>query len=420
MEVTATISGEAKKLKVKGRLDGYWADHLANALEEEIRRGSHRLLLDLSEVIFLSSAGIRVLVTYYKQLREIEGSLMISEASQQVTKVLEISKLAPLLLLRKNPEDASNKYVATSAELSGNHLELHGAAIDVFPCLPDAQLQCQLIGDPNLLRGCRFREAACRTAQFPESTFGFGLGALGDCFEECRGRFGEFLAAGGAVAYFPTDGTNVPDYLLAAATSLAEVLVCYAVSCQGEFAKLARFEARNHVGAVTLAQLAEAALELAGSGRVGLLMVAESAGLIGAALRRPPSVEAASNAPFDFPQVREWLSFTAEPAYAHSLALVAGVAALGDTGLLAPILRPLRTDSSVKGHFHAATFSYRPMQKGDIDLKKTVRSLFEDQILQGVLHLLSDDRAIAGAGQSQFVRGACWLAPLAESIEVRC
>jgi anti-anti-sigma factor len=419
MEVTAEISGEATKLKVKGRLDGYWADHLAKALEEEIHRGSHRLLLDLSEVIFLSSAGIRVLVKYYKQLREIEGSLMISEASQQVTKVLEISKLAPILLAGENAEAAPGENTATAAALPGNHLEIHGAAIDMFSCVPDAKLKCRLFGDPNLLPGCRFHAEDCRTVQFPESMFGLGLGALGDSFEECRGRFGEFLASGGAVAYFPTDGTNVPDYLLAAAKSLPEVQVCYGVACQGEFAKLARFEARNQAGAVTLAQLAEAALEIAGSEQVGLLMVAESAGLIGAALRRPPSMEAGGNAPFEFPQVREWLSFTAEPAYTHSLVLVAGVAALGDAGLLAPILRPLRTGSSVMGHFHAATFSYRPMQKGDIDLNKTVRSLFEDQILQGVLHLLSDDRAIAGAGQSQFVRGACWLAPLAETIEER-
>ena len=73
MEITVETSGEATKLKVKGRLDAYWADHLAKALEAEIRRGSHHLLLDLSEVVFLSSAGIGTLVRFYKQLQEIQG-----------------------------------------------------------------------------------------------------------------------------------------------------------------------------------------------------------------------------------------------------------------------------------------------------------------------------------------------------------
>jgi len=34
-------------------------------------------------------------------------------------------------------------------------------------------------------------------------------GRSGEHFEDCQGRFGEFIAAGGAVAYLPTDGTNV-------------------------------------------------------------------------------------------------------------------------------------------------------------------------------------------------------------------
>ena len=417
MEIRVETSGEATRLKVKGRLDGYWADHLARALEEEIHRGSHHLLLDLSEVVFLSSAGIRILVSYYKQLKEIKGSLLVSEASEQVKKVLEISRLTGILLAIESTAAAVAAPAVPAVPSPSLHMEMHGAAVDVFPRTLGAKLKYRLLGDPGLLRGCRFRHEQCRTLQFSESTFGLGLGALGESFEECRGRFGEFLAVGGAIAYFPTDGTNVPDYLIAAGTSLPDVQVCYGLACRDPFARMARFEAKNEVGAVTLTQLVEAALEIAEAQQIGLVMVAESAGLIGAALRRPPTVEAAKDAPFEFPQVREWLSFTAEPAYTRSLALVVGVATRGDAGALAPMLRPLSSAAQLRGHFHAAAFSYRPLQKGDIELNKTVKSLFETQTLQGLLHLLSDDRAIAGAGQSQFVRGACWMGPLAETVE---
>jgi len=421
MEILTQASGEAKKLKVKGRLDGYWADHLAKSLEEEIHRGSHNLLLDLSEVVFLSSAGIRVLVRYYRQLKDIQGSLVVSEASEPVKKVLEMSKLTGILLASGGAPSTAAATVdrAAAAAPPMVHVEAHGAALDVFPCAPGAKLECRLLGNPDLLRGARFRQDRCLSARFPESTFGLGLGALGDSFEECRGRFGEFLAVEGAVAYLPTDGTNVADYLVAEGGSVPDVQVCYGVSCRGKFSQLARFEAKNETGAVTLTQLAEIALETAAAEQVGVVMVAESAGLIGAALRRPPTNEAATNAPFGFPQIREWLSFTAEPAYTRSLMLVAGVAARGDAGALSPVLRPLHAGAHLSGHFHAAAFSYRPLQKGDIELKKTVASLFETQTLQGLLHLLSDDRAIAGAGQSRFVRGACWLGPLAEIAEER-
>ena len=43
-------------------------------------------------------------------------------------------------------------------------------------------------------------------------------------------------------------------------------------------------------------------------------------------------------------------------------------------------------------------------------------TIFEAERLQGVLHLLADDREIAGAGQSELVRGACWTGPIASIV----
>ena len=61
---------------------------------------------------------------------------------------------------------------------------------------------------------------------------------------------------------------------------------------------------------------------------------------------------------------------------------------------------------------HAAAFSYRPVQRGQIDLKASIKTLFEGQILEGVLHLFTDDRTVSGVGESEFLRGACWIAPI--------
>jgi hypothetical protein len=78
------------------------------------------------------------------------------------------------------------------------------------------------------------------------------------------------------------------------------------------------------------------------------------------------------------------------------------------------MLRPLGKGPDLKGHFHAAAFSYRPVKKGRLELKPMVATLFEAETLQGVLHLLGDDREIEGCGESEFVRGACWIGPIGE------
>ncbi len=409
MEITEHPLGAGLELRVKGRLDSYWADPLARRLDEVIRGGMHQLTLNLSEVTYLSSAGIRVLVKFYKQLQGIQGSFTVSNPSEPVKTVLELVGLGTLLLAGATPSPAPSSTLERV-----RRLERGNAAFEIFEHAPGASLTCQAIGDPELLLGCRFGEEHCQTLSFPETEFAVGLGAFGNGFADCRNRFGEFLAAAGAAAYLPTDGTNVPDYLVAAGTFVPTLEVLYCLACEGRFAHLIRFEVKKDALSVTFSELVGACLEVAGTEVAGVVMVAESAGLTGAALRRSPALGASENAPFAHPQIREWLSFTAERAYSRSLALVAGVATGTAHPALAPLVRPLNKEPWPAGHFHAAAFSYRPLQKGELDVRTTVATLFEAETLQGVLHLIGDGREIVGAGQSEFIRGACWVGPVTE------
>jgi anti-anti-sigma factor len=414
MEITKRQFGEIIELRIQGRLDGYWADPLAGAIDETIRGGAHHLRLDLSTVTYLSSAGIRVLVQAYKQLRGIGGSLAACNPSEPVLKVLQLAGLTALLIKPASAPDAKAQSLPSTAKTS-TRLDLESVGLEVFLHAAQARLQGRLIGDPRLLRGSGFQEDHCQQMPFPDSTFAVGLGALGSDFADARGRFGEFLAVAGAVAYLPTDCTNVPDYLVATEGSVLDMQVCYCIACEGTFSHLARFEAKGEAGVVPLTELVEACLHVAQDDAIGLVLVAETTGLMGAALRQSPAAPGSGTTSlFGFPQVREWLTFTAERAFPRSVALVVGVATRGSDGPLAPLVRPLGRKPGLAGHFHAAAFSYRPLPRGNLELKPTVATLFETQTLQGVLHLLSDDREIAGAGESEFVRGACWFAPLAE------
>ena len=409
MEITRQQSGEVLELRVKGRLDSYWADPLAKRLDEVIREGAHQIRLNLSEVAYLSSAGIRVLVKFYKQLQGIHGSFIVSNPSEPVKTVLELAGLGALLIAQAAPPTT-----ASVTQDRVRQVERENATFEIFEGAPGTSLTCRVIGDPTLLLGCRFGEEHYHTVSFPETKFAVGLGAFGNDFIDCQSRFGEFLAVAGAAAYLPTDGTNVPDYLVATGTFVPSLKVLYCLACEGQFARLVRFETKKEASAVTLSELVEACLEIAGTEVAGIAMVAESAGLMGAALRRSPALQASEAAPFAHPQIREWLSFTAERAYSRSLTLVVGVAARANRQALAPLVRPLGKGPWPAGHFHAAAFSYRPLQKGALDVKTTVTTLFEAETLQGVLHLLSDDREVSGAGQSEFVRGACWIGPITE------
>lgn len=409
MEIATNLIGDVLEVKVRGRLDNYWTEHLRSSLQELIRGGAHVIRMNLSGISFLSSAGVGLLVGFHKQLKSIGGSFVVTSPSDRVKQVLDLCKLSPILL----PEISPLAPPVTKTEV--RRFSSPAGSFEVLECAPAAKLICQRIGDPGLLNGCRFEQEHCRAVAFPSATFGFGLGAFGDGFEDAQARFGEFLAVGGSAAYLPTDGTNVPDFMVSSGDLVPEVNVLYGLRCEGGFTHLIRFEAASAASPISLAELVRTALEVSGVQVIGMVMVAESAGLVGAALRRSPAAAAgAHDAPFKYPDVRSWLSFSTERLYSRSLALVSGIAAGSECAALSSMLRPVGAEARPLGHFHAAAFSYRPLKKGAIDLQATVTTLFETETLQGVLHLLADDREKTGPQQSEFVRGACWIGAASE------
>jgi len=409
MEIVTQKLGDALEVKVRGRLDNYWAEHLSRNLEEVIREGAHGIRLNLSEISFLSSAGVGLLVMFYNKLKGIGGSFVVTSPSDRVKQVLDLCRLSPILLAERSP--AAPRVHQTEMR----RFSTPAASFEVMECVPKRSLNLQRIGDPGLLKGCRFGPEDCRTVAFPSGTFGLGLGAFGNGFEDAQTRFGEFLAVDGSAAYLPTDGTNVPDFMVSSGDLVPEMTILYGLRCEGGFTHLVRFETASAENPISLAGLVRIALDISGASVIGMVMVAESAGLVGAALRRSPATVAGVNdAPFKYPEVRSWLSFSTERLFARSLSLISGVAAASECASLAPMLRPLGAEGGPLGHFHAAAFSYRPLKKGSIDLGATVTTLFETETLQGVLHLLNDNREAAGPQQSQFIRGACWIGAASE------
>jgi anti-anti-sigma factor len=409
MEIVTQQFDDALEVKVRGRLDNNWTEHLRSNLDEFIRGGAHVIRLNLSEVSYLSSAGVGLLVLIYRQLKEIGGALIIASPSDRVKKVLDLCALTPILLTDPAPA------VPALHKTELRRFTSRNASFEVLEIASNKPLTFEMIGDPRMLKSCHFGPDDCRTIAFPPATFGFGLGALGNGFEEAQSRFGEFLAVGGSAAYLPTDGTNVPDFMVSSGELVTEVNVLYGLRCDGEFSHLLRFEALGADSPIALSELAATALEISGGKPIGMVFVVESAGLLGAALRRSPAMATAANSsPFHYPEARSWLSFSTERLYSRSLALISGIAAKSASEPLATLMRRIGSDESPVGHFHAAAFSYRPLKKGDIDLHATVATLFGTETLQGVLHLLADDRETAGPLQSEFFRGACWIGELCQ------
>jgi len=135
-------------------------------------------------------------------------------------------------------------------------------------------------------------------------------------------------------------------------------------------------------------------------------MIAESSGLVGMSLSLPP---VDGNRLFDFPEIRENIHFTTEPAYTRMLTVSLGIFNSNPNENLHPFLRPVKPGSSACIHTHTVVFPYQALSKQETSSEKLIRLLFESSIAQDVLHLINDSREIAGIGDSTFKQGLIWI-----------
>src|SRR5437762_3396190 len=98
MEITQQLRESRLELQLKARFDANWADHVGKAIESAIRAGQHHIDLDLAQVNYDSTAGIRVLVKYFKQLNGVRGTLRVVRPTDAVLSTLQLSGVAAMLV----------------------------------------------------------------------------------------------------------------------------------------------------------------------------------------------------------------------------------------------------------------------------------------------------------------------------------
>ena len=80
------------------RLDTNRSPEFEEFILEKIENGDKHIVVDMSEVEYMSSAGIRVLLKAVKKVNYLGGGLVLCNTNDQVQQVLDISGLMSLLV----------------------------------------------------------------------------------------------------------------------------------------------------------------------------------------------------------------------------------------------------------------------------------------------------------------------------------
>lgn len=98
MTISTALENGTLTLRPEGRLDSVTSDDLSAVLAEHFTADVGTLVLDLSGVDFISSKGLRVLVSVYKGLNG--RTMTLTGANTSVKEIFRISGLAKTFDIR--------------------------------------------------------------------------------------------------------------------------------------------------------------------------------------------------------------------------------------------------------------------------------------------------------------------------------
>ncbi|MDE5678952.1 MAG: STAS domain-containing protein [Lachnospiraceae bacterium] len=97
MEIGIERNKSTLEIKLTDRLDTVTSPQLEEKLKEELE-GVTNLQLDLAELEYISSAGLRVLLTASKRMKK-QGKMEIRNVNEEVMEVFTITGFADILTI---------------------------------------------------------------------------------------------------------------------------------------------------------------------------------------------------------------------------------------------------------------------------------------------------------------------------------
>jgi anti-anti-sigma factor len=110
MQIQANQFGMVSIISLVGSLDSKTADEVDKFLESLLRGGSTKLVLDLLYLDFMSSAGLRVIVSNLKAARKQGGDLRLANVHDFIINTLEVTGLTGLIQIFNSSEEAVASY----------------------------------------------------------------------------------------------------------------------------------------------------------------------------------------------------------------------------------------------------------------------------------------------------------------------
>jgi len=106
MEISTEELKQVSVMAVTGRVDSATAPELENSLKKLVEAAKTQIVLDLKNVEYMSSAGLRAMVSTLKAVKRVNGDLRLASPSPRVEEVLRLAGLTSIFSIHPTRDEA--------------------------------------------------------------------------------------------------------------------------------------------------------------------------------------------------------------------------------------------------------------------------------------------------------------------------
>ncbi|HPZ42603.1 MAG TPA: STAS domain-containing protein [Bacillota bacterium] len=432
MNIEATRTGKLLTLALEGRVDAFAAKNLQETVNQKLTPDLDALIFDLKGVSYISSAGLRIILSVVKKMKKNDGSVILCRVGRFCRDVMDTAGFLSLLPVFDTLEEAvafglqciQEKEYLQNWDQMENILLSCGKA-KVIPGSPEKS-EALVTGDIKDVLYSRVTREKLFSKTFSEAEYSIGLGALGDDVDDYYTVMGEMITIGGTMVWLPTDGNDTPDFLIPKAdTGKIKVRTGFNVSLNGVFNELFYFVSDSPQG-VSLGEIYSELFRLASirrpdyKGAIGLAACARMPAVFGSGILKSPVREfAPANGRMitDGENLEQWMESDKESRHTGVTGLICGIGVSLQADLSALdqeilnrifYLHPANTGGkSQMLHNHGVLFSPQPFPERAVNLEKQIGRVVEEGDFIDMRHLLDSstiEKALIGVSYLQELR----------------
>jgi anti-sigma B factor antagonist len=104
MDIKLKSVGEVQVVELDGDIDASTAPDITKFLSELVKPGI-RLLLDMTKVPYMSSAGLRTLLSLYRQITTKEGKVVLVGLSEELVDTMSVTGFLDFFVTKASQEE---------------------------------------------------------------------------------------------------------------------------------------------------------------------------------------------------------------------------------------------------------------------------------------------------------------------------